>query len=92
MKKTLHSLVTAAFLFSTAASAATLISKDEAHHFKYEYVDNITVGPSSGTISSPMDLHEKLSELADEKGGKYYVIISARQHGPNFVAIAQVFK
>ncbi len=31
-------------------------------------------GPSGGEFSSPSDLHDQLSKLADEKGGKYYVI------------------
>lgn len=74
------------------ATASDLISKDEAHHFKYTYLGNISVGASNGQIASPSDLHEKLSKLADEKGGKYYVIIAAREHGPNFEAIAQVYK
>ncbi|MFO4007967.1 DUF1471 domain-containing protein, partial [Enterobacter hormaechei] len=53
---------------------------------------NVSVGASGGQISSPSDLHQKLSKLADEKGGKYYVIIAAREHGPNFQAVAEVFK
>lgn len=92
MNKTLAGLIAVVGLVSMNASAAMQISKDEAHHFKYEYIDNITVAASGGQISSPMDLHEKLSQLADEKGGKYYVIIAAREHGPNFDAIAEVFK
>ncbi|WP_058910100.1 DUF1471 domain-containing protein [Entomohabitans teleogrylli] len=88
-------LVTSALLASFAAfsaSAADLISKDEAHHFKLTYIGNVSVGASGGQIGSPTDLHEKLSKLADEKGGKYYVIIAAREHGPNFEAVAEVFK
>ncbi|MCU8668989.1 DUF1471 domain-containing protein, partial [Klebsiella pneumoniae] len=27
-----------------------------------------------------------------EKGGKYYVITAAREHGPNFEATAEVYK
>ncbi|HHC2437390.1 TPA: DUF1471 domain-containing protein, partial [Klebsiella pneumoniae] len=34
----------------------------------------------------------QLSKLADEKGGKYYVITAAREHGPNFEATAEVYK
>ncbi|EAX2649062.1 DUF1471 domain-containing protein, partial [Salmonella enterica] len=37
------------------------------------------------------DLREKLSALADAKGGKYYHIIAAREHGPNFEAVAEVY-
>ena len=35
---------------------------------------------------------DQLSKLADEKGGKYYVITAAREHGPNFEATAEVYK
>ncbi|MCC3702405.1 DUF1471 domain-containing protein [Rouxiella badensis] len=92
MKKILVTAAVALSLFSLTASAAELISKDEAHHFKYHYVGKISVGATSGEVSSPSDLHKKLSDEADKKGGKYYVIIAAREHGPNFEANAEVFK
>ena len=92
MKKALLGSVLALTVASFGASAADMISKDEAHHFKLEYLGNVSVGASGGQISSPSDLHQKLSKLADEKGGKYYVIIAAREHGPNFQAVAEVFK
>ncbi len=77
MKKALLGSVLALTVASFGASAADMISKDEAHHFKLEYLGNVSVGASGGQISSPSDLHQKLSKLADEKGGKYYVIIAA---------------
>ncbi len=92
MKKLVLGTVLALSVASFGATAADLISKDEAHHFKFEYIGNVSVGASGGQISSPSDLHKKLSSLADEKGGKYYVIIAAREHGPNFEAIAEVYK
>ena len=92
MKKALLGTVLALTVASFGASAADMISKDEAHHFTLEYLGNVSVGASGGQISSPSDLHQKLSKLADEKGGKYYVIIAAREHGPNFQAVAEVFK
>lgn len=92
MKKALLGTVLAFTMASFGASAADLISKDEAHHFKLQYIGNVTVGATGGQISSPTDLHKKLSTLAEEKGGKYYVIIAAREHGPNFEAVAEVFK
>lgn len=92
MKKILVSSALVASMAAFGASAADLISKDEAHHFKLSYIGNVSVSSSGGQVSSPSDLHEKLSQLADEKGGKYYVIIAAREHGPNFDAVAEVFK
>ena len=84
MKKVIVALALSAVAFG--ASAAQLITKEEVKHFK------LTVGPSGGEFSSPSDLHDQLSKLADEKGGKYYVITAAREHGPNFEATAEVYK
>ncbi|ECR1181617.1 DUF1471 domain-containing protein, partial [Salmonella enterica] len=53
---------------------------------------NISVSATNESVTSPSDLQKKLSELADNKGGGYYHIIAARQHGPNFDAVAEVFK
>ncbi|ENP2200655.1 DUF1471 domain-containing protein [Salmonella enterica] len=74
------------------AVAADQVSKEEIHHFKLVKVGTVNVSQSGGQISSPTDLREKLSELADAKGGKYYHIIAAREHGPNFEAVADVYK
>lgn len=38
-----------------------------------------------------MDVKKALSKLADEKGGKYYVIIAEREKG-KFDADAEVYK
>ena len=90
MKKVIVALALSAVAFG--ASAAQLITKEEVKHFKLTKVGPISVGPSGGEFSSPSDLHDQLSKLADEKGGKYYVITAAREHGPNFEATAAVYK
>ncbi len=77
---------------SLSSFAADQISREEAKHFNLTSLGNVNVSATGGTISSPSDLHDKLSKLADEKGGEYYVIIAAREHGPNFEAVAEVFK
>lgn len=92
MKKILISSALLASMVTFGASAADLISREEASHFKMSYVGNVSVSASGGQFSSPSDLHKQLSKLADEKGGKYYVIIAAREHGPNFDAVAEVYK
>lgn len=70
--------IIAAALLATVASFSTLaaeqVSKQEISHFKLVKVGTINVSQSGGQISSPSDLREKLSELADAKGGKYYHI------------------
>ena len=82
-----------AFSFSTfSALAADQVSKEEVAHYKLVKIGNIQVAESGGKVGSPSELHEELSKLADEKGGKYYHIIAAGQKGPNFEAIATVYK
>lgn len=65
MKKVLVALALSAVAFG--ASAAQLITKEEASHFKLTHVGSISVGPSGGQFSSPSDLHDQLSKLADER-------------------------
>ncbi|MBT0727212.1 DUF1471 domain-containing protein [Rosenbergiella australiborealis] len=76
---------------SLTAQAAQNISKEEIQHFKLTKVGSVSVSETGGLISSPMDLHKEISKRADEKGAKYYVIIAAREHGPNFDAIADLY-
>ncbi|EBC2519375.1 DUF1471 domain-containing protein [Salmonella enterica subsp. enterica serovar Newport] len=83
--------IIAAALLATVASFSTLAAEQVFSHFKLVKVGTINVSQSGGQISSPSDLREKLSELADAKGGKYYHIIAAREHGPNFEAVAEVY-
>lgn len=90
MKKLLIAAVMSTLAFG--ASAATLISKDKVSELNLEKIGTINVGPSRGEVSSPSDLHEELSKLADEKGGTHYVIIAAEENGPNFEAVAEVYK
>ncbi len=53
MKKVLVALALSAVAFG--ASAAQLITKEEASHFKLTHVGSISVGPSGGQFSSPSD-------------------------------------
>lgn len=46
---------------------------------------------TTAETTSPMDAKAVLSKLADEKGGKYYLIIAGREHG-KFSATADVYK
>ena len=50
MKKALLGSVLALTVASFGASAADMISKDEAHHFKLEYLGNVSVGASGGFL------------------------------------------
>ncbi len=83
MKKVIVALALSAVAFG--ASAAQLITKEEVKHFKLTKVGPISVGPSVWRIPLRLPIcNDQLSKLADEKGGKYYVITAAREHGPNF--------
>lgn len=86
--KTLNTIVAAVLLgtFSFGAMAAKEISREEAT--KYE---KIGVIDTSGKTTDPMDTKAELSRLADEKGGKYFVVIAAREKG-RFSATAEVYK
>lgn len=75
-----------------SAQAAQNISKEEVKHFKLTKVGSISVAETGGGISSPSDLHQEISKRADDKGAKYYVIIAAREHGPNFDAVVDLYK
>lgn len=78
--------------FSFSALAAQLVSKEEVDHYKLVKVGSVNVSQTGGAVSSPSDLHDKLSDLADKKGGAYYRIVAAKQIGPNFQAFADVYK
>lgn len=92
MKRMKLLVASVSMLISVGVSAAEQVSQKEVEHFKLEYLGNISVSTTNESVTSPSDLQAKLSELADKKDGKYYHIISARQHGPNFDAVAEVFK
>lgn len=73
---------------SFTAIAAKEITKQEAEANNYEKIGTVS---TTGEATSPMDVKKALSKLADEKGGKYYVIIAEREKG-KFDADAEVYK
>ena len=75
-------------LFSLNAMAAEMISKEEAKDKGYTSLGVVT---TSNEYTAPMDAKEELSKLADEKGGKYYVVIAA-QEKKKITATAEVSK
>ncbi len=77
---------------SFAVQAAQNISKEEVTHFKLTKIGSISVAETGGTISSPSDLHREINTRAEEKGAHYYVIVAAREHGPNFDAVVDLYK
>jgi len=74
--------------FSVNAMAADLITKEEAKEKGYTSLGVVT---TSNEYTAPMDAREELAKLADEKGGKYFVIIAA-QEKKKITATAEVFK
>ncbi|EDF4476586.1 DUF1471 domain-containing protein [Salmonella enterica subsp. enterica serovar Typhimurium] len=79
-------------LISSVSYAAQLVTHEEAKKMNLVKIETVSVGPKNGAVSSPTDVHKILSDKADEKGGRYYEIISGREKGPNFVATAIVYK
>ncbi|GKX64558.1 YdgH/BhsA/McbA family protein [Pragia fontium] len=79
----------AAGCFSLSALAATEITKEQAKENNYEKVGSVNLAKKA--TASPTDIKEALSKLADEKGGKYFVIIA--EGGNNQIeATAEVYK
>ncbi|TKI05034.1 DUF1471 domain-containing protein [Martelella alba] len=78
----------AGFMFCSYALAAEEITPKEAKDNGYTKIGTVH---TTAKASSPMDAKAILSKRADEKGGKYYVIIAGRQHG-RFSATAEVYK
>ncbi|MFP2239781.1 YdgH/BhsA/McbA-like domain containing protein [Pseudescherichia vulneris] len=66
-------LMVVASTFATAAMSATLITKEELKQHP-EYV-RVGVVSTSAELS-PSEAKEALSKLADEKGGKYFLVTS----------------
>ncbi|NMP28432.1 DUF1471 domain-containing protein [Rahnella sp. SAP-1] len=84
-------MVVAALLvatFSTGAMAAKEISREEAKKMNYHSLGTVSI---SNKQTAPMDAKKAISKLADEKGGKYYVVIEAKNDN-KISATAEVFK
>lgn len=68
--------------------AAKEVTKEEVETMKLEKIGTVH---TTAETTSPMDAKKVLSQRADEKGGKYYLIIAGREHG-KFSATAEVYK
>ena len=73
---------------SFSALAAKEVTKEEVQKMNLEKIGTVT---TTAETTSPMDAKKELSKLADEKGGKYFLVIAGREHG-KFSAIADVYK
>ena len=73
---------------SFSALAAQEVTKEEVKKMNLQKIGTVN---TTAETTSPMDAKKVLSQLADEKGGKYYLIIAGREHG-KFSATADVYK
>ncbi|MGA7510974.1 MAG: DUF1471 domain-containing protein [Erwinia billingiae] len=73
---------------SFTAMAAKEVTKEEVKTMNLEKIGTVT---TTAEATSPMDAKKDLSQKADEKGGKYYLVIAGREHG-KFSATADVYK
>ena len=84
-------IVTAALLLTGAAAfnavAAEEISREQAKEMDLEMLGTI----DTTSTSSPMDAAARLSKKADDKGGRYYVIIAEDERNRT-LATAEVYK
>ncbi|MFS7162810.1 peroxide/acid stress response protein YhcN [Serratia proteamaculans] len=71
---------------SFGASAATLITNDQANNL--QSAGTITV---SGITGAPSDIRQALSDKADKQGAKAYRVIEAYENG-NWHATAEIYK
>lgn len=73
---------------SFSAMAAKEVTREEVKTMNLQKIGTVN---TTAETTSPMDAKKVLSQLADEKGGKYYLIIAGREHG-KFSAVADVYK
>ncbi|CAI0947492.1 MAG: peroxide/acid stress response protein YhcN [Serratia proteamaculans] len=85
MKTTLAALSLLSVV-SFGASAATLITNDQANNL--QSVGTIT---ASGITGAPSDIRQALSDKADKQGAKAYRVIEAYENG-NWHATAEIYK
>ena len=85
MKTTLAALSLLSVV-SFGASAATLITNDQANTL--QSAGTITV---SGVTGAPSDIRQALSDKADKQGAKAYRVIEAYENG-NWNATAEIYK
>jgi hypothetical protein len=85
MKTTLAALSLLSVI-SFGASAATLITNDQATNL--QSVGTIT---ASGITGAPSDIRQALSDKADKQGAKAYRVIEAYENG-NWHATAEIYK
>ncbi|CAI1018270.1 Protein of uncharacterised function (DUF1471) [Serratia proteamaculans] len=85
MKTTLAALSLLSVV-SFGASAATLITNDQANNL--QSVGTIT---ASGITGAPSDIRQVLSDKADKQGAKAYRVIEAYENG-NWHATAEIYK
>lgn len=86
MKWVLASVMMSAVSFS--ALAAKEVTKEDVQKMKLEKIGTVT---TTAETTAPMDAKRELSKLADEKGGRYYLVVAGREHG-KFSAVADVYK
>ena len=73
---------------SFSAMAAKEVTQEEVKTMNLQKIGYVN---TTAETTSPMDAKKVLSQLADEKGGKYYLVIAGREHG-KFSATAEVYK
>lgn len=71
-----------------SALAAKEVMKEDVQKMNLQKIGTVN---TTAETTSPMDAKRELSKMADEKGGRYYMIIAGREHG-RFSGVAEVYK
>lgn len=77
-----------ASLLSFGASAAQLVTNEQAAQQNLQSVGTISV---SGIDGAPSDIRQQLSDKADQQGASAYRVIEAHNDG-NYHATAELYK
>ncbi|WP_380183264.1 DUF1471 domain-containing protein [Kalamiella sp. sgz302252] len=88
MKLKTLAIASLALALPFSALAAKEVTREEVKTMKLEKIGTVH---TTAETTSPMDAKKVLSKRADEKGGRYYLIIAGREHG-KFSATADVYK
>lgn len=90
--KAIIAAISVMLIYSGSVMAATEVSKDDIKNLGLVKIGTVRQSDTNESVTCPMELEAALSKKADSIGGKYYLIIAAREVGPNFKAIADVYK
>ncbi|WP_067710250.1 MULTISPECIES: peroxide/acid stress response protein YhcN [unclassified Erwinia] len=86
--KLMISMISLAAVLSFGASAANLVTQEQADSQNLQSMGTVTI---SGIDGVPTDMRQQLSQKAEEQGASSYRVIEARNEG-NYHITAELYK